>query len=672
MPILGKITSALLCSTMLGGPIMAAPAGSPLDEGDPIGAESLLLNEIGFAIDATTYDSAGVPYVGAPCGGTVAIKWGDASDSPADAYGNVALDVSNLVQSGTSPKMVHFPDSPYVRWTPHNIIIQSQTFDNASWGKSQATVSANTTTAPDGTSTADTIIEASDVAQYHQISSTAATVISGEEYTGSIYVKAASGSRRLMLVVADTTLGAGGVYAGFDLAGAQVGFGPTTFGTWTSGAAPTITSVGNGWYRCTVTAITAHATLKLQIILDEGTGTAAVDHNYNGNGTSGLYIWGAQAVRGYNANPYLVTTTAARIGIPQGYDTAASKYGILVEPAATNVMLNSENWSAATWTSDNVAVSANDTVAPDGSTTADKITDNGNTGLHRIYQPVACTSGTTYTYSLYIKNGSIGSRYAYISVNNAFTNEPGIIVDVTNGTFLSYAAAGTPNSYSIISVGNGWYRISFTATASSTTDGYFIVGLAEGATDLSYTGNVENYYIWGAQLETGSIATSYIPTLGSTVTRARDNISALTSSIPYSTTKGTVYVDAKVKSSTTSVLCDFNDGADNDEWSVYVSSGTTWNAYSANNGTQYVGLTGTGVLDTRGQATFSNEANDADFSFDGGAVTSDGVSTYPAGITTLYIGTNFAGTMGPSLIYRIILVPRKVADGDLPTWRYNF
>jgi hypothetical protein len=638
---------------------MAAPAGSPLDEGDPIGAESLLLNEIGFAIDATTYDSAGVPYVGAPCGGTVAIKWGDASDSPADAYGNVALDVSNLVQSGTSPKMVHFPDSPYVRWTPHNMLQQSQTFDNAYWTKATSTITADSTTAPDGTTTADTLVSTGGNAEaQRQFTGVLDTI-----YTVSVYAKA-DVEDWILLYFYDTGASTAKY---FDLTNGVAGSTTTVAGGALTLVNSGIEAVGNGWYRVFISSSSPTSTT-----IQYGIRVAEADNDSSSVASDSIFIWGAQANRGYTPTPYLATTTAARIGIPQGYDTAASKYGILVEPAATNVMLNSENWSAATWTSDNVAVSANDTVAPDGSTTADKITDNGNTGLHRIYQPVACTSGTTYTYSLYIKNGSIGSRYAYISVNNAFTNEPGIIVDVTNGTFLSYAAAGTPNSYSIISVGNGWYRISFTATASSTTDGYFIVGLAEGATDLSYTGNVENYYIWGAQLETGSIATSYIPTLGSTVTRARDNISALTSSIPYSTTKGTVYVDAKVKSSTTSVLCDFNDGADNDEWSVYVSSGTTWNAYSANNGTQYVGLTGTGVLDTRGQATFSNEANDADFSFDGGAVTSDGVSTYPAGITTLYIGTNFAGTMGPSLIYRIILVPRKVADGDLPTWRYNF
>jgi hypothetical protein len=614
---------------------MAAPAGSPLDEGDPIGAESLLLNEIGFAIDATTYDSAGVPYVGAPCGGTVAIKWGDASDSPADAYGNVALDVSNLVQSGTSPKMVHFPDSPYVRWTPHNIIIQSQTFDNASWGKSQATVSANTTTAPDGTSTADTIIEASDVAQYHQISSTAATVISGEEYTGSIYVKAASGSRRLMLVVADTTLGAGGVYAGFDLAGAQVGFGPTTFGTWTSGAAPTITSVGNGWYRCTVTAITAHATLKLQIVLDEGTGTAAVDHNYNGDGTSGLYLWGAQVNRGYTATPHLVTTTAARMGIPQGYDTTASRYGLQIEAAATNLCLYSDDFTNAAWTKSNMTT-AKTATGPDA----------------------AANSASTLTATA----GNATALQAITSASSARIS--GFWVKRRTGTGNIDLTQDNGTSWTTVTVTSDWTRVELTAaTLTNPTVGIRIVTSGD-AVD-----------VFGFQHEIGSVLTSTIPTLGSTVTRAVDAVGAATSSYPHSATEGTTvaWLRSLITNNATTVrITTLNDGTNNEtiQFAAQTSDSPDSFLCSINDGAANQvdpAITKSGSFSTSGnKAALFYKLNDSGVLVDAGTEVADTSCTMPT-VTSMQIGYDsaIAARVPTAFMYQLTYLPRRMTQAQM-------
>jgi hypothetical protein len=671
MPILGKITSALLCSTMLGGPIMAAPAGSPLDEGDPIGAESLLLNEIGFAIDATTYDSAGVPYVGAPCGGTVAIKWGDASDSPADAYGNVALDVSNLTQSGTSPKMVHFPDSPYVRWTPHNLCDRSQEFADASWTSTRMTEVDNAAMAPDGTSTAATLTPDGTSGQ-HFSSNDVITLISGFVYTASAYVKA-NGYNFAMIGLYDGTADFG---AAFDIsAGTFEGY-RSAGGTELDNS---ITDVGGGWYRITVTALATNTSGAVQVKVGNTAAQLTGSTNWTGNTTSGIYAWGAQLNRGYTPTPYLVTTTAARIGIPQGYDTAASQYGILVEPAATNLLLQSEDLTT-TWTNTNSSESANATTAPNAETTADKLVEASDTGqVHSIDQTSASvTSGTTYVFSCYLKAGE--RTWARLSgATTRFADNFHADFNLGTGAVGTVGAGATISG--IVSIGNGWYRCYIGAACDSTGTNVMSITIGEGDTDVTYNGDGSSgIYVWGAQLEAGSVATSYIPTLGSTATRAEDVITAATSTYPHSATAGTVYCDGKPRSLTAPVSNVFA------AWQIDDTGGNerlTFRGEAANpkfiitdGGTDRADIDGgTLVANTRVQATAAWAVNDADFSVDGAASSSDGtVSGLPTVTRMVVGGSHLSSLQWNGFIYRLVYVPRQIetATGDLENWRYNF
>ena len=116
-----------------------------------------------------------------------------------------------------------------------------------------------------------------------------------------------------------------------------------------------------------------------------------------------------QINRGPQLTPYLVTTGAIRIGIPQGYDVANSKFGILVEPAATNLLLQAEDIST-TWDCTITHLkSINATTAPDGSLTADKLIESVRrdyarnspsyykSGLiHNLYCVRVCKSGRTH------------------------------------------------------------------------------------------------------------------------------------------------------------------------------------------------------------------------------------------------------------------------------------
>jgi hypothetical protein len=648
---------------------------------DP-GALALLNGETdGFAIDATIYDSVtAASYTGGPVGGTVATI---DTATPANDLSDVALDRSNIVQSGTSARMVHWPTSPYVRWTPHNLLLQSQTF-GTTWSLTNATQSANSTTAPDGTTTADSFTEDSSASALHRIRQDI-TGLSTALYTFSLYVKSISGN---YISIGCQQAGSSGVWFGsiYDLSDGSLG--ETSIGGTCTIVDRTITSVGSGWYLITITGTISATDHRWRIntsnVKTSATYDAAGNITYTGTSTIGFYLWGAHVNRGYIAAPYLVTTTAARIGIPQGYDIAASKYGLLVEPAATNLLLRSDDLTT-TWTNTNSTEGSNATTAPDGSTTADSIIEASDTAqTHGIQQTSASlTSGTAYTFSVYLKQGT----RTWARLDGATTRfADNFYCDFNLGSGAVGTLGAGCTAATITAIGDGWYRCTITATCDSTGTNVFTVYIGEGDTDITYNGDgAKLIYMWGAQLEAGSIATSYIPTVSATVTRAVDSVNVTPlSSIPFSQTAGTLYVDnSKLTDATYDTYTDpryvaFDDGT-NTENIVFLAatSGTDNDQFIVRtSNTVQAQLETLGVSkNTRRQMSGAWAANDVDASYDGAAVASDGTATVPPAITQFHIG-NRQGNDRPlaGYIYRLVYVPRQVEteDGNLATWRYNF
>ena len=138
---------------------------------------------------------------------------------------------------------------------------------------------------------------------------------------------------------------------------------------------------------------------------------------------------------------------------------ASTLKGYLSEPAATNLCLQSQDL-ATTWTNNNTTESVNAAVAPDGTTTADKLVEAATTSTHTIYNTIAGTSGV-YTTSVYLKAGE--RTWAYITDGNSVTATAWF--DLANGVVGTVSGTGTPSA-KITSIGNGWYRCSMTFTAT--------------------------------------------------------------------------------------------------------------------------------------------------------------------------------------------------------------
>lgn len=177
-----------------------------------------------------------------------------------------------------------------------NLALRSQELDNAAWSKNNTTISANAVVAPDGTTTADSLIETAAAGTTHTATSTGVSVSSGVVHTWTVYAKPA-GRSWLSINAVDS---AHSHRTWFNVSTGAVG-------TVAAGAAASIEALSNGWYRCQVTLTTDDTTIHHAVELADADGSVVFD----GDGVSGIHLWGAQLEAGAFATSYIPTTTVA-------------------------------------------------------------------------------------------------------------------------------------------------------------------------------------------------------------------------------------------------------------------------------------------------------------------------------------------------------------------------
>jgi len=221
----------------------------------------------------------------------------------------------------------------------------------------------------------------------------------------------------------------------------------------------------------------------------------------------------------YDSSGVLQTATADTPRFDYDPVTHAPK-GFLGEEARTNLLTRSSEFENAAWSKSSVTITANttDSSAPDGSSTADKLIATAQTGTHVFYQPYTFTTGVVYTFSIYAKY----SNHQYIALRIYDSVALYITFDLLNGTITNQESGITGK---IDSVGNGWYRLAATRTATASAVGNFASYFSNTS---AYFGGVwaptgtESVLLWGAQAEASAFPTSYIPTTTAAVTRAAD------------------------------------------------------------------------------------------------------------------------------------------------------
>jgi hypothetical protein len=209
-----------------------------------------------------------------------------------------------------------------------------------------------------------------------------------------------------------------------------------------------------------------------------------------------------------------------------------SKGALLLEPSGSNLIPYSEDFTDASWTKSNSTVTSNQVISPDGTLNADKLVSSANTSIHYLSDLISgATIGLNYTFSIFAK-ASEEDVLAYRDSTYGTVS----LFDLSNGSVIE----GSNHNSSIIDFGNGWYKC---ITTSETAFSDIEIRLSP-RDYTSYTGNgTSGLYIWGAQLEAGSYATSYIPTQGAIGTRVAESCNDAGNEQVINSTEGVLYAD---------------------------------------------------------------------------------------------------------------------------------
>jgi hypothetical protein len=449
---------------------------------------------------------------------------GSLSTTPASYQGD---NTSGLYLWGAQLGAVTYETAPraYNSTTPKNLLGYTEEFNvtTSGWTKFNSTITANATTDPNGNLNADKLVEQA-TTQNHNVNQ-AFSFVAGVPYTYSVYAKAAE--RQYIQIIFTTPAYSGNFIGVFNLSGN----GATAVNV--GGLTSSITSVGNGWYRCSITSTaTTAGSATPQIRVTTSFSTTAASSTYLGDGTSGVYLWGAQLSDSASMDPYVYNPAAAL--------TSTAYYGPRFDynpnyAYSTNNLIpyaNPQDFSNASfWSKPRASAPATTATADPAETyTAYKLTEDTATGTHLIaWQGLtrSVTAGVQYTISGYLKLADAARSTVALSLgvdNGAFAVASGGDLDLSTGNVTN----PTGNGVTVVNAGNGWYRWYITATAAASAIFIMRINLLSGGT-ISYTGDgTSGVYIWGAQLVTGSapVPFFYYPLnpLGLLIEEARTNL----------------------------------------------------------------------------------------------------------------------------------------------------
>ena len=507
-----------------------------------------------------------------------------------------------------------------------NLFTYSEQFDNAAWTKADTTIVANAVANPlNGAVTADKITDSSTATAARYFFQSPAS--SGTIYTSSGYFKKAEYN-----FVTLHAFGINGALFNLDT-GVKVS---------QSGGVGAITSVGDGWYRCTFSFTAGGSSAFFSQ-------SPAGNITYTGTTGSGIFAFGCQLETGDIATDYIPTTTAAvSVGpvanVPRLDYLNSTCPKLLLEPQRVNLVLYSEQMNL--WVNGAASVTANATTSPDGYQNADSINNTSDVSTF------VTASNVAHTFSLFVKQGT--SATASIDMSDGATGDVVTTFTFATKTFSGTSAGGswTSPSTAFQEYGNGWYRIALTATkGAGSTIGHKIIASGTGTT-----------FVWGAQLEAAAYATSYIPTLGASVTRGADNTLTAGISAVLPQTAGTLFWEIDYTLGSTSTMLMHNTGVSDYGFLQIGSSGIAEGGIYES-GVMVDRLTYSGLTSGTYKMAFAYETNSFAL-YINGVLRDSGTSGSTASISMNTISLDWNSTDFTG-VKQVLLFPTRLSDSNL-------
>ncbi len=332
--------------------------------------------------------------------------------------------------------------------------------------------------------------------------------------------------------------------------------------------------------------------------------------------------------------------------------------GLLIEEARTNLLLQSEDLSTS-WIPASATVTTDQIISPDGTQNADLLTSTGAGG--RVTQTLSAPSTSVYTYSVYLKKDATAVIELLVRNNTTATNW---MARFNLDTFaVTNVSAGA--TASIVDVGNGWRRC-FITTASITSGNSVISYIYAG---IGTSG--QSQYAWGAQLEAGAFATSYIPTEATAVTRNADvaTMTGTNFSDWFNATEGALYSECSLISIASANVFVVSDNTVNNR--LYIATTSTGLPHLR----AFVAGADQGLVNAAGGASVSTntifkmvgayKVDSACFSRSGLGVGTDNTYAIPT-VDRAYLGSGAAGTAQMNgHIQKIMYWPQRLINAEV-------